>query len=416
MSEIHGSYERLAEDPRWALTQRVAHSEVFRRSPRLRSFLLYVVEQSLGRPGEELNEYQIGTHVFGRPESFNPAEESIVRSSARQLRAKLQEYFEGEGRKESTVLVIPKGTYVPEFERRRAGASVLAGGADGGRKWKLAAAVLGVACLVLGWMVLRGPEAGGQAREGLVFAVFPREQGEIRVVLCDSALVVVNGFRSAVVSVEEYARRVEQEPLPLPAVKPGGATPGQFPGGRLITSFRDAAFLAALEERGAPAGYRFEARHSRLVQSRDFRSGDHILLGSTWSNPWTALFEERLNFRFEKDESGRFGIRNRGPRRGEEPFYFAPAEQGRSGVSWARVSLGPNLSGSGRVLLISGLHTESSEGATEAALSGEFLKSVEAAAGGRPLGGIKSFELLLEVRAVDGTVRGQRLVAARFTE
>jgi hypothetical protein len=80
------------------------------------------------------------------------------------------------------------------------------------------------------------------------------------------------------------------------------------------------------------------------------------------------------------------------------------------------VSLGSNLSGNGRVLMICGLHTESSEGATEAMLSGEFLRNVKRAAGGRRLAGMKSFELLVEVRAVDGAVHGQRLVAARFSE
>lgn len=416
MSEIRDSYGKPAEDPRWMVTQRVAQSEAFRRSPRLRSFLLYVVSQSLEKPGEELNEYQIGTHVFGRPESFNPAEESIVRSSARQLRVKLQEYFEGEGRNESLVVVVPKGTYVPEFLPRKEAGRREEGGV-GLWRWRAAVAVLSVACAVLGWMAWR--RDGGSAAaapEGLVFAVFPPAASRIGVVLCDSALVVVNGFRKEVVSLEEYTRRAEQAPLPLPAGRHGGATPEVFPGGRLITSYRDAAFAASIEERGSPAGYRFDTRHSRLAQARDFRTGHHILLGSTWSNPWTTLFDERLNFRFEWDGAGHFGIRNRAPRAGEAGFYTIEAEKARNGVSWARVSLGPNLSGNGKVLMISGLHTESSEGATEAVLSEEFLRSVERAAGGKRIQGMKSFELLLEVRAVDGAVQGHRLVAARFSE
>jgi hypothetical protein len=104
----------LSDDSRWALTQRIAQSEGFRRAPRLRAFLLYVAEHQLTRPEVELNEYQIATSVFDRPASFNPVEESIVRSSARQLRAKLHEYFEG-GR-------LPAGTNamlraVPEASR-----------------------------------------------------------------------------------------------------------------------------------------------------------------------------------------------------------------------------------------------------------------------------------------------------------
>jgi hypothetical protein len=414
MSDIQESYSQLRGDPRWELTQRVAQSETFKRSPRLRAFLLFVVSQTLEDAGEELNEYQIGTHVFERPASFNPAEESIVRSSARQLRSKLQEYFDGEGRAENQVLTIPKGSYVPEFAPRTQGAPESTG--RGGRilVWQTATAVLAVACLALIWVALRPPKTHSPLTGTLVSAVFAPSPVGINVVLCDSALAVVNGLRPDLLGIEEYAKRAEQTPLPQLGALPGGAAPAQFPGGRLITSFRDAAFMASLTERGAQAGYRFMARHSRLVNSRDFRSGDHILLGSSWSNPWSEIFEVGLNFRFERDADGRFGIRNRTPLPGEDAFYFSSAEQGHSGVSPARVVLAPNLSGTGRVLLISGLHTESSEGATEAALSPDFLKSVERLAGGRRLEAMKRFELLVKIRSADGTVQSHELVAGRF--
>jgi hypothetical protein len=80
------------------------------------------------------------------------------------------------------------------------------------------------------------------------------------------------------------------------------------------------------------------------------------------------------------------------------------------------VVLTPNLSGTGKVLIISGLHTESSEGATEAVLSPEFLRSVEKMSGGRSLDALKRFELLLEIRSADGTVQGHRLLTARFRD
>ena len=173
MSEIQESYGNLTGDPRWELTQRVAQSESFKRSPRLRSFLLYVVSQTLENAGEELNEYQIGTHVFARPESFNPAEESIVRSSARQLRAKLQEFFDGEGRRESLILTIPKGSYVPEFLPRSPAAAPVPG-PNRIRYWQTAAALLAAACLGLGWLALRPGGSSRHAAPGsLVFSVFP---------------------------------------------------------------------------------------------------------------------------------------------------------------------------------------------------------------------------------------------------
>lgn len=65
------------------------------------------------------------------------------------------------------------------------------------------------------------------------------------------------------------------------------------------------------------------------------------------------------------------------------------------------------------MLLISGMQTESSEGASEAVLSEEFAAAVQKAIGGAPLGELTVAELLVEVRAVNGTVQGRRLVAWR---
>src|SRR3954452_8436089 len=80
-------------DERWALVHRVLEDESFRRAPRLREFLLFTVEKALSGRSVELNENDIARAVFRRTESFNSADDSIVRSSARQLRTKLHEYF-----------------------------------------------------------------------------------------------------------------------------------------------------------------------------------------------------------------------------------------------------------------------------------------------------------------------------------
>jgi hypothetical protein len=81
----------------------------------LRELLLYITHEALeGRP-EELSELRIAIRVFGRPQSYNPADDNIVRVAARQLRSKLKEYFESEGRDESLVLDIPEGGYVLVF-------------------------------------------------------------------------------------------------------------------------------------------------------------------------------------------------------------------------------------------------------------------------------------------------------------
>ena len=69
-------------DPRWQLVQRVIESAQFSKSPRLSSFLLYIVAKSLEGRQSEITEQQIGVHVFGRPLGYRTVDDNIVRNYA----------------------------------------------------------------------------------------------------------------------------------------------------------------------------------------------------------------------------------------------------------------------------------------------------------------------------------------------
>lgn len=100
------------------LVQKIVSSNDFRRAPRLREFLQYVVDRKLASAPHEATESVIGHRVFGRPAHYNTGEDSIVRTEARLLRQRLERYFNEEGAGEPIVLEIPKGSYVPVFHRR----------------------------------------------------------------------------------------------------------------------------------------------------------------------------------------------------------------------------------------------------------------------------------------------------------
>ena len=57
-----------------------------------------------------LKEYLIGTEVYERNPSYNPSEDSIVRSEARRLRRKLNEYYESVGKDDSIFIYYRLGT------------------------------------------------------------------------------------------------------------------------------------------------------------------------------------------------------------------------------------------------------------------------------------------------------------------
>ncbi len=98
--------------------ERLLSSAAFARSERLSGFLRLVVERHLEGKDEEIKESLIAVEVFGRKPDYDPQRDSIVRTEAGRLRARLIEYYAGEGSGDAVVIELPKGGYVPLFRRR----------------------------------------------------------------------------------------------------------------------------------------------------------------------------------------------------------------------------------------------------------------------------------------------------------
>lgn len=85
---------------------------------RLAQLLTFVVETTLRGDADHLKETTIGVSVFGRSPDYDPKVDTIVRSQAWRLRAKLKKYYMSEGLHDPVVIEIPKGHYVPVFHVR----------------------------------------------------------------------------------------------------------------------------------------------------------------------------------------------------------------------------------------------------------------------------------------------------------
>jgi hypothetical protein len=95
--------------------ERVLASKGFARNERMSRFLRVLVERHLeGRDGD-LKESVIGIEVFGRQPGFDPRQDSTVRSEAARLRARLAEFYAGEGSGDAVIIELPKGGYIPAF-------------------------------------------------------------------------------------------------------------------------------------------------------------------------------------------------------------------------------------------------------------------------------------------------------------
>jgi len=93
---------------------------------RLQRFLRYVTEHAVEHPGRPIKEIQVAMAVFDKEASFDPRLDPIVRVEAGRLRLRLLEYYAEAGDRETIVIEIPQGRYVPNFRvldktRRRNG-------------------------------------------------------------------------------------------------------------------------------------------------------------------------------------------------------------------------------------------------------------------------------------------------------
>jgi tetratricopeptide (TPR) repeat protein len=93
-------------------------SPSFSQGSRLARFLHFIVENHLNGETERLKESVIGVEVYDRSPDYDPKIDSIVRTEARRLRKKLQEYYEGEGRYSRVIITVPTGGYIPRIEFR----------------------------------------------------------------------------------------------------------------------------------------------------------------------------------------------------------------------------------------------------------------------------------------------------------
>ncbi|MFN7933626.1 MAG: hypothetical protein U0R19_09875 [Bryobacteraceae bacterium] len=82
----------------------------------MRRFLQFTVGEALSGHSGDLKESLIGIAVFDRQPDYDPRIDPIVRVEARRLRAKLEQYYQQEGKSEAIRIDLPRGSYVPVFQ------------------------------------------------------------------------------------------------------------------------------------------------------------------------------------------------------------------------------------------------------------------------------------------------------------
>lgn len=96
----------------------VLSSRHFSRAPTLVRFLSYVCEKYFQGQVDQIKEYTVAVEAFGRPDSFEPKRDPIVRVDANRLRLRLVKFYRHEGRNHRIRISLPTGQYIPVFDFR----------------------------------------------------------------------------------------------------------------------------------------------------------------------------------------------------------------------------------------------------------------------------------------------------------
>jgi TolB-like protein len=90
---------------------------LFLSSGILAKFLNFIVTETLEGKQDQIKEYTIALRVLNKPAAFDPTLNGIVRVHAKRLRDALSAYYDQKDFRYDCMISIPKGRYIPLFER-----------------------------------------------------------------------------------------------------------------------------------------------------------------------------------------------------------------------------------------------------------------------------------------------------------
>ena len=424
----------LASDPRWQLAQRIVASRSFGKSALLSRFLLYVCEREITGRTNEISEHQIGVHVFGRRPGYNAGDDNIVRNYARQLRQRLDHYFQEEGKDEELRISIPRGTYVPTFASERASewplvlppeletesnevleplalphrVPAISPPARNSRWSPLyTAAALLLGCVAIAWVIVSRAPSPDPLQQ--MWAQLFDKKHQTLVVPADDGIVMIQNLTDHLIPLSAYINRDylsfknafnidEQNMKDLDAQR--------------YTSVTDLNAALRLSELPEASSGHLLVRYARELRMEDLKDANVVLLGSSFSNPWVELFQKNLNFEFNyQPHPNSSRILNKHPQSGELATYENDAT-GPSHRTYAVIALVPNLNNTGWVLIIEGLTMAGTQAAVDTLFNGNMMRPVLANFWNAD-GSLNPCEILIETRSFGSDAPQAGVLATR---
>lgn len=419
-------------DARLDELRNILSSAVFSKSPRICSMLTFIVQKSIERELDSLDEQQIGIQVFNRPPGYNSTGDNIVRSTARSLRQRLQTYYLTEGALNSIRIDIPKGAYVAVFiegglipaipEPLKADSekpinSVMdlppaVNQSHARIRWFawsgwITAMVVCIAIAVWPSLHERFLLARAQGKSVLLWRTMFVSDKPTFIVAGDAGLNIYEGMDHKSVDLNSYTQQLYLGDLGSNASIAAGL------GSRFYTTMSDLQLVSKLILLPEAILNRPEIRFARDLNGNNVKNANLILIGTQSYNPWIELYQSNLSLRMSWDANQDvFSVVNRTPKASEQPLYQWTLKNGTKG-GLTVISLTDNPQGSGRVLLIEGATMAGIYAASDF-LTNKVLIDPILTKAKRSDGSLRNFDVLLQSDYIREGVTNLHVLAAHI--
>jgi hypothetical protein len=351
--------------------QRIVQSKAFRTSEVHRNLLQYLAEKSLSGTADSVKEYTVGLDVFGKPASYDPRQESVVRMHVGRLRQKLAEYYRSEGADDPILVDVPKGGFKVTFETREIPPDAIVADAEEiprrgeSRRVEIilgALLVISAVCALIFWIQLRRPRPAAAVADPATYGSAEIDQLWQPLLATNRPLMVCLAASNGVTGV--------------------GTASASFLLGQFLAHRKDNVLLT----------------RSDLLSTPEVVMDNVVFLGPVAGNRQIQAISPSQPFVLEPT-----GIRNLNPQPGEPAFI--PDHNPQSGAdadeSLALITHVPGLYGNGDILYLSGNQISSTLAAvralTDPTLARALVSKLKTHDGALP----RFYQVVLKVRSMD---------------
>jgi hypothetical protein len=400
---------------------RLVASHTLHGSESLCKLLRYLAAHAIEHPGIPLKEYQIATEVFNRRADFDPQSDSTIRVQAGRLRAKIAEYYSGEGENDPVVVDLPKGSYLLTF-RYRATAPKEEAPARGPHMEAVPAVpprrntgfvvlsvLLAAALILIAFLLLSGrPKTTTAAAASTEIAPAELQQFWQPFLASPEEPWVV--FSNA-----EFVGRPETGMRYYDKQRDANTPPYDH-----YTGVGEVLAVHELDRVFGSLHRNIRVKRGSLFSLDDAKNNDLIFIGSPSENLTLMEIPSIQEFVFRRVTSGPragdLGVFNVHPQAGEQPYYLATRAGEPTIEDYAVVGLMPALNPQRVELILAGTTTFGTQAAVEYVSRSGTVQALLGRIGVAKNGQVKPFEALLRVKVAKGVPVETELVAVRSRE